>query len=834
MAVFNARPSVPVPAAGPSTASHDGTTVAIPIGPSTRTANDSPEMTAQVAEKTENAGSTASERPAGTRRTRSRSRPRPLTMFTQGHNKPPSSHPPVSMTNRPSRSMSFSLPQRLRSRSLVFSHKSSKSNSTNDAHITTDNMMDQSSVSATSTSTSTHNPGDNMPGQSGVTSAHSPHQTYASSSSAIEDDPFVTAPSSPKTRRQTVSHSGNSSSIRAAFHRASVSFRGFMGFNSFLEAPAPSNPSAEPARLPARPNTSSSGSTWYRLRQATSFRHSRPLMEHIHDDPLPSPTFPVPGTHNEPPIIPRKTGAAAKASVAMQNEFLARGIDPTSVVSPSQLSYNKFVGRFATSYNPGHGLTILDYDRESGIGIQVTGESDVDDGVSMDRQVPAKVDFIAKLPVELAISILGLLDVEDLDIAGAVSRAWRTATQTSHVWRETFMRNATKTFATTSPVQPGTGRGIPYILPNTDWERIAKARAQLESNWKTGVANSSVLLHGHTDSIYCLQSDEDKIITGSRDRTIRIWDMRTYKCTMVIGPPAVLSGPSVHFDDKGNMVHYVTGVHDENQMRHSLPELVSYPIYHDASILCLQYDDDILITGSSDSHCIIHDAKNNYQPIKRLQHHSSAVLDLTFDDKYIVTCSKDTTICVLDRETGSLLHQLHGHTGPVNAVQMRGNSIVSCSGDFRVKLWNIEEGRCVREFEGHTKGLACSQFSEDGRFVASAGNDKIIRVWDAQTGACLHEFGGHTSLVRSLHFDSVTGRLISGSYDTDVRVFDIAQGRELYCFHSMHESWVLSTRSDYRRLITTGQFPKIMIMDFGYNVPNIELLNSVPLKPWPV
>lgn len=233
-----------------------------------------------------------------------------------------------------------------------------------------------------------------------------------------------------------------------------------------------------------------------------------------------------------------------------------------------------------------------------------------------------------------------------------------------------------------------------------------------------------------------------------------------------------------------------------------------------------------MVTGSSDGTCIIHDLKDGYRPIRRLRHHTAAVLDLCFDEKHIVTCSKDISICVWDRATGKLLKQLRGHSGPVNAVQMRGNTIVSCSGDFRVKLWNIETGKQIREFTGHTKGLACSQFSEDGRFVASAGNDKVIRIWDANTGECLREIKAHDSLVRSLHIDSVSGRLISGSYDTDIKVFDMETGRPRLDFPKWHTSWVLSAKSDYRRIVSTGQDPKILVVDFGAGVPGIELLES--------
>ncbi|KAJ4158422.1 uncharacterized protein LMH87_008949 [Akanthomyces muscarius] len=279
-------------------------------------------------------------------------------------------------------------------------------------------------------------------------------------------------------------------------------------------------------------------------------------------------------------------------------------------------------------------------------------------------------------------------------------------------------------------------------------------------------------------------------------------------------------------DDELGETHYASSP-DDDRMVVSTPDVAAFDVHHMASILCLQYDDEILVTGSSDATAIVYSIKNGYRPLRRLEHHSAAVLDLVFDDAHIVTCSKDTTICVWDRATLTLVRQLRGHAGPVNAVQMRGNTVVSCSGDFLVKLWNLDTGKTVREFAGHTKGLACSQFSEDGRYIASAGNDKMIRVWDAHTGACVHEMrAAHDNLVRSLHIDSVSGRLVSGSYDTDIKVWDMASGRQLLDFPRWHASWVLSAKSDYRRIVSTGQAPKILVMDFGAGVDGVEMLES--------
>lgn len=622
----------------------------------------------------------------------------------------------------------------------------------------------------------------------------------------------------------------------------------------------------QPTNADARPTTSHNFSSWRRVRQVASFRHSRvfdsdfsvaggpsesgssnaygdsiapetmefPIREigDMDDDndlaPTLSSSAPLPGGlssmngppafRSRPPVIPPNTGGAARAAAAA-----AFQTDILQMLQPKWLQQDEYGN-----------------DRESGIGIAITStESDSADEANgqesystLDGDAPqldvAKVDFVGNLPMELAIMILLELDAAGLSAASRVSRSWSEAVKNQHIWRESFLREKTTTYATSGPVQPGVGLGVPPIRPSCDWRQIYRVKQELDRRWQEGKTRP-VYLNGHSDSIYCLQFDEQKIITGSRDKTIRIWDMKTLACCLVIGPPEVVRDPKLLYDEDGQPAHYITTAY-HTRSSNSTPAAVSFPMHHSASILCLQYDDRILVTGSSDGSCIVYSVKSGYRPIRRLQHHSAAVLDLCFDDRYIITCSKDVTICVWDRETGAMLKQLRGHSGPVNAVQMRGNTIVSCSGDFRVKLWNIETGKAIREFTGHTKGLACSQFSEDGRFVASAGNDRVIRIWDANTGECVREMKAHESLVRSLHIDSVSGRLVSASYDRDIKVFDMETGQQLLDFPQWHQSWVLSAKSDYRRIISTGQDPKILVMDFGAGIDGIDMLETADAK----
>ena len=249
-------------------------------------------------------------------------------------------------------------------------------------------------------------------------------------------------------------------------------------------------------------------------------------------------------------------------------------------------------------------------------------------------------------------------------------------------------------------------------------------------------------------------------------------------------------------------------------------------LYHTGSVLCLQFDADGMVTGSSDHTCIVWSgsAEYGYEPVQRLCQHSAGVLDVCIDKNRVVSCSKDTTICVWDRQSGELLRTLRGHNGPVNAVQMRGDLVVSASGDTLAKLWNLTSGLCIKEFPSKDRGMACVEFSPDSRTIFAGGNDQVIHQFDANTGELIRELKGHKGLVRSLHLDSANGRLISGSYDTSVKAYDAMTGETICSFTGWTTSWILSAKSDYRKIVATSQDSRVVIVDFGHGLPGVEQL----------
>lgn len=177
---------------------------------------------------------------------------------------------------------------------------------------------------------------------------------------------------------------------------------------------------------------------------------------------------------------------------------------------------------------------------------------------------------------------------------------------------------------------------------------------------------------------------------------------------------------------------------------------------------------------------------------------------------------------VWDRATGRHIRSLKGHRGPVNAVQLRGHLLVSASGDGVAKLWNLESGACIKEFPSQDRGLAAVEFSDDAKTVLAGGNDHVVYKFCAVTGQLLHTSQKHGGLVRSLFLDAHNGRVISGSYDQSIRVADFATGEIWGTYENWTTSWILSAKSDYRRVVATSQDGRALVLDFGWGVSGSE------------
>ena len=225
--------------------------------------------------------------------------------------------------------------------------------------------------------------------------------------------------------------------------------------------------------------------------------------------------------------------------------------------------------------------------------------NDVESGIEVDLSPMSSTSLVsesriaghdpARLPLELFSKVLGFLDADSLLSAELVSQDWNAAANSDHVWRHIFASEfvfPAEEAISKRECTPAGGLGLGTKQCPQHWKNMWVARKQLNQRWKDGHA-AAIYLEGHSDSVYCAQFDERKIVTGSRDWTVRIWDAKTYECTHVLGlvkEAAASHSPIASRKVQGRQP-FVSQV-----PKPGTPERIVNDERHSGSILCMQYE----------------------------------------------------------------------------------------------------------------------------------------------------------------------------------------------------------------------------------------------------
>lgn len=405
-------------------------------------------------------------------------------------------------------------------------------------------------------------------------------------------------------------------------------------------------------------------------------------------------------------------------------------------------------------------------------------------------------DFISVLPgrglTHIAETILSYLDAKSLCAAESVCHEWYRVIQEGHIWRRLIERNV-RTDSLWRGLSERRGWGQ-YLFKRGSqkdvyyrqlYPLIVADIEKIEDNWRRGNYDLKKIQcrSDNSKGVYCLQYDDEKIVSGLRDNTIKLWDRKTLENTKIL-----------------------TG--------------------HTGSVLCLQYDHNVIITGSSDSTVRVWDVKTG-EALNTLVHHCEAVLHLRFDNGLMVTCSKDRSIAVWDMKSAREINMrrvLVGHRAAVNVVDFDDKYIVSASGDRTIKVWITDSCEFVRTLNGHKRGIACLQYRDN--IVVSGSSDNTIRLWDIESGACLRILEGHEELVRCIRFDNK--RIVSGAYDGKIKVWDRQAALDQrspphnLCIQTLmkHTGRVFRLQFDEFQIVSSSHDDSILIWDF-LNVPDM-------------
>jgi U3 small nucleolar RNA-associated protein 13 len=226
------------------------------------------------------------------------------------------------------------------------------------------------------------------------------------------------------------------------------------------------------------------------------------------------------------------------------------------------------------------------------------------------------------------------------------------------------------------------------------------AKDRIARIWAPQAAASSgwaciALCEGHAESVGALafaRQDESSLkflITGSQDRTIKMWDLSA------LDPSA--GGDSVRLKSIATLK-----AHDK-----------------DINALDVAPNDALLASGSQDKTAKIFSIS-----------YARGRGELTL----LGTCKGHKR-------------------GVWSVRFARGERVLATgSGDRTVRIWNLEDFACVRVLEGHANSvlrvewLGDSGRSHGGR-VVSAGADGLVKVWEARGEECLTTLDGHEDKV---------------------------------------------------------------------------------------
>ncbi|KAI1743009.1 WD40 repeat-like protein [Xylaria scruposa] len=388
--------------------------------------------------------------------------------------------------------------------------------------------------------------------------------------------------------------------------------------------------------------------------------------------------------------------------------------------------------------------------------------------------------------------------------------------------------------------------GLPSLRRLHLFKSLYRRHYMIRKSWTSGkVKPGHVAFAAHPRHVItCLQFDDDKIITGSDDMLIHVYDTRTGKLRRRLEGH---EGGVWALQYEGNVL--VSGSTDRSVRVWDIEKGLCTQVFygHTSTVRCLQIlmptkilkdgqetmmpTKPLIITGSRDSQLRVwrlpeagsrryiqtgppaNDADCPYF-IRTLQGHAHSVRAIAAHADTLVSGSYDNTVRVWRISTGETVHVLQGHSQKVYSVvlDIERNRCISGSMDSFVKIWDLATGSCLHTLEGHSLLVGLLDL-RDERLVSAAA-DSTLRIWDPETGRCQSTLTAHTGAITCFQHDG--RKVISGS-DRNLKMWDTRTGE---CLQDLLTdlSGVWQVRFDERRCVAAVQRESLTyleILDFG-------------------
>ena len=347
-----------------------------------------------------------------------------------------------------------------------------------------------------------------------------------------------------------------------------------------------------------------------------------------------------------------------------------------------------------------------------------------------------RIDFVSSLPIELAFKVLGYLDATSLCNAAMVCKRWKRLADDDVVWYHLCEQHIDKKCTTC-------GWGLP-LLERRRLKRSKQAvidRLESLSNSDSNAPFNQVQ-QGSTTS-----GTINNALTTVNPSTSGIDSLNapvagtTRKSGLEVAAKRPCCPPALAEDSEERSTRpwkeiYLERYKIENNWR--LGKCVVKDFQHNSPILCLQFDEQYMITGTCDGY-----------------------------------------VNIWDVESRKLIHQLYGHIRGVSALKFDSCKLVTGSWDQSVRVWNYRTGECLCTFGGHESKILCIDF--DSNLIAAGSADATVKIWDFVTKSCF-TLRGHKGPVHSVRIHKASNTLFTSSEDCTVLMWSLDEKKIIRAF----------------------------------------------------
>ncbi|XP_051045650.1 kinesin-like protein KIF21A isoform X20 [Phodopus roborovskii] len=321
-----------------------------------------------------------------------------------------------------------------------------------------------------------------------------------------------------------------------------------------------------------------------------------------------------------------------------------------------------------------------------------------------------------------------------------------------------------------------------------------------------GIRTSSLqcvhIAEGHTKAVLCVDSTDDLLFTGSKDRTCKVWNLVTGQEIMSLGvhPNNVVS---VKYCNYTSLVFTVSTsyikVWDIRESAKCIRTLTSSgqvtlgeasSATSSRTVAIPSGESQINQIALNPTGTFLYAASGNavrmwdlkrFQSTGKLTGHLGPVMCLTVDQisngqDLIITGSKDHYIKMFDVTEGALgtVSPTHNFEPPhydgIEALTIQGDNLFSGSRDNGIKKWDLAQKGLLQQVPNAHKDWVCALGLVPGHPVLLSGcRGGILKLWNVDTFVPVGEMRGHDSPINAICVNST--HVFTAADDRTVRIW---------------------------------------------------------------